>query len=54
MGFSRVPWLHDVILLLREIDTEILEALEKTKHLWAVIQIFRLTTMVTCRYIARS
>ena len=29
MGFSRVPWLHDVILLLREIDTEILEALEK-------------------------
>ncbi|RKU24036.1 hypothetical protein C6503_02105 [Candidatus Poribacteria bacterium] len=28
-GFSRVPWLHDVILLLREIDTETLEALEK-------------------------
>ena len=29
MGFSRVPWLHDIILLLREIDTETLEALEK-------------------------
>lgn len=29
MGFSRVPWLHDVILLLREIDTKTLEALEK-------------------------
>ena len=28
-GFSRVPWLYDVILLLREIDTETLEALEK-------------------------
>ena len=28
-GFSRVPWLHDVILLLKEIDTETLEALEK-------------------------
>ena len=29
MGFSRVPWPDDVILLLREIDTETLEALEK-------------------------
>lgn len=29
VGFSRVPWPDDVILLLREIDTETLEALEK-------------------------
>lgn len=29
MGFSRVPWPDDVSLLLREIDTETLEALEK-------------------------
>ena len=29
MGFSRVPWPDDVILLLREIDTETLESLEK-------------------------
>lgn len=29
MGFSRVPWLHDIILLLREINTETLESLEK-------------------------
>ncbi len=29
MGFSRVPWPHDVISLLREIDTETLEALKK-------------------------
>ena len=28
-GFSRIPWLYDVILLLKEIDTETLEALEK-------------------------
>lgn len=29
MGFSRVPWPDDISLLLREIDTETLEALEK-------------------------
>ena len=28
-GFARIPWLYDVILLLKEIDTETLEALAK-------------------------
>ena len=28
-GFSRIPWLHDTVLLLREIDAETLKALEK-------------------------
>ena len=28
-GFSRVPWLYDVVFLSREIDTETLEALKK-------------------------